>query len=58
MRGAIDRRPQDLKAVLTEGGLRREFLEGASKSDAQAVEAFVASKSNAENALKTRPKVS
>jgi hypothetical protein len=56
MRRGIDRRPQRIKAILTEDGLRKEFLKGAPKNDAKAVKAFVAS--NAENALKTKPKVS
>lgn len=39
-----------------EEGLRRDFLKGAPKSEVKAVKAFVAG--NAENALKTKPKVS
>lgn len=57
MRRDFDRRPQRIKAVLTEDGLRKEFLKGAPKNDAKAVKAFVAAPSNAESALKTKPKV-
>lgn len=56
MRREIDRRPQRIKAILTDGELRKEFLEGASKSNAKCVKAFIAK--NADNALKTKPKVS
>lgn len=56
MRREFDRRPQRLKAVLTDDGVRKEFLNGVPKSDAKAVKAFVSS--NSENALKTKPKVS
>lgn len=56
MRRAIDRRSRQLKDVLLDDKLRKEFLKGAPKNDAKAVKAFVAS--NSENALKTRPKVS
>ena len=56
MRREFDRHPQRIKAVLTQDGVRKEFLKGAPKSDAKAVKAFVAG--NADNALKTKPKVS
>lgn len=55
MRGAIDRHPERLKALLIESRMRKEFLKDAPKNEAKAVKAFIAS--NAENALKTRPKV-
>jgi uncharacterized protein (TIGR02453 family) len=54
MRRSIDRHPRRLKDVLRDAKIRKEFLSGASDSDAAAVKAFV--KSNAESALKTRPK--
>lgn len=54
MRRAIDRHPRRLKDVLLNDRIRQEFLAGASKSDMAVVKAFT--KSNAENALKTRPK--
>lgn len=56
MRRAIDRRSRQLKDVLLDEHLRKEFLKGAPKNDAKVVKAFVAA--NASNALKTRPKVS
>ena len=56
MRRDIDRHPRRIKDVLLDDGLRKEFLKGAPKNDAKAVKAFVSS--NAENALKTKPKVS
>lgn len=58
MRRAFDRHPQRLKDVLKDDGLRKEFLKGAPKNDAKVVKAFVAQPSNAESALKTKPKVS
>lgn len=56
MRAAIDQEAQRLKAVLMEDELRRQFLNGAPKQETKVVQAFVSS--NAENALKTKPKVS
>lgn len=56
MRRDIDRHPDRIKAVLTNDGVRKEFLKGAPKNDAKAIKAFVGS--NADNALKTKPKVS
>lgn len=41
--------------MLLNDGMRKEFLSGAAKDGVKAVKAFV--KSNAENALKTKPKV-
>lgn len=38
-----------------DAGLRRDFLDGTSNNEAKAVKAFVSK--NAENALKTKPKV-
>jgi hypothetical protein len=55
MRSDIDRHPRRLKDVLLLDGMRKEFLGGISNNDAKAVKAFVSA--NAENALKTRPKV-
>ncbi|EME87899.1 uncharacterized protein MYCFIDRAFT_148519 [Pseudocercospora fijiensis CIRAD86] len=54
MRRAIDRQPRRLKSVLLHDNIRREFLSGAAQSEKAVVEEFV--RSNAENALKTRPK--
>jgi uncharacterized protein (DUF2461 family) len=56
LRRAVDRAPKVFKDVLRDEGIRREFLDKAGKTDAQVVKAFV--KANAENALKTKPKVS
>lgn len=56
MRRAVDRRSRQLKDVLLDEKLRKEFLKGAPKNDVKVVKAFVAA--NASNALKTRPKVS
>jgi len=42
--------------VLSDDGIRKEFLKGTPKNDSKVVKAFVAA--NASNALKTRPKVS
>ena len=55
MRSDIDRHPRRIKDVLMDESLRREFLNGASKKETKAVKAFVSA--NAENALKTKPKV-
>lgn len=54
MRNEIDRNPRGLKDVLMHDQLRKEFLDSP-KSEAKAVKAFAAG--NAENALKTKPKV-
>lgn len=56
MRNSIDGNSQALKDVLSEDTIRKEFLGDAKKSHAAVVKAFV--KSNSDNALKTRPKVS
>lgn len=56
MRTAIHRHPERIKKVLLNDGVRKSFLKGAPKQDAKVVKAFVAS--NADNALKTKPKVS
>lgn len=56
MRRDIDRRPQRIKGVLLDDGIRKEFLAGASKLEEKVVKAFA--KANAQNALKSKPKVS
>jgi len=56
MRRDIDQHPRRIKSVLMENGLRQAFFKGVPKQEAKVVKAFVAS--NAENALKTKPKVS
>lgn len=57
LRDDIDQRPHRLKRVLMSEGLRRDFFKGA-KDEKAVVNAFVTNKTNAENALKTKPKVS
>lgn len=54
LRTTIDENPQRLKDVLMNDKMRAEFLSGCSKK--AAVQSFV--KTNAETALKTKPKVS
>lgn len=54
LRTNIDRHPERIKQVLTDAGLRKEYLGGAPVNDAKVVKAFTAQ--NAENALKTKPK--
>lgn len=56
MRRDIDRKPHKIKRVLTDAGLRKHFFGGVADDERQGVKAFV--EQNAENALKTRPKVS
>lgn len=57
MRRDIDRKPHRIKGVLTNLDLRKAFLtsSGAGKDEKAALKAFV--EKNAENALKTKPKV-
>ncbi|KAG8629671.1 hypothetical protein KVT40_003536 [Elsinoe batatas] len=55
LRTNIDRRPADLKSILMNERLRKEFLNGAPKNEKKVVQAFTLSKMNAESALKTRP---
>lgn len=57
LRDDIDQRPHVLKRALMSEGLRRDFFKGG-KDEKAVVSAFVSSKMNAENALKTKPKVS
>jgi len=44
--------------VLTADSMRKEFLAGVPNKAEKAVQVFIASRSNAESALKTKPKVS
>lgn len=55
LRTAIDRNPRGLKDALADPAIRKEFLNNAGKTDAAVVKEFV--RSNADSALKTRPKV-
>ncbi|KAK3108030.1 hypothetical protein LTR53_017814, partial [Teratosphaeriaceae sp. CCFEE 6253] len=54
MRSSIDRHPDRIKDILTAPSVRGSFLSDASKGVPGVVKAFVAT--NAENALKTKPK--
>lgn len=54
LRRNINRRPHLIKSVLTEDRLRKDILKVNAKDEKKAVKAFAAS--NAENALKTKPK--
>lgn len=56
LRRDIDRKPQKIKRVLTDAGLRKEFFSGVVDDEKKAVRAFVSQSS--ENALKRKPKVS
>lgn len=56
LRRDVDRRSHRIKRVLMEAGFRKEFFGGIRKDEKKVVKAFV--NQNAENALKTKPKVS
>ena len=56
LRQVIDQNPARLKRVIADARLRKEFLGGASEKGA--VKAFVKTRTNAESALKTKPKAS
>jgi hypothetical protein len=56
LRRSIDRKPEQLKTVLSSAGIRKEFLGGVSKDRAKIVKKFV--DEHKETSLKTRPKVS
>lgn len=56
VRQSIDSNARGIKNVLLDDGIRKEFLSDAKKNDAAVVKAFA--KSNADNALKSKPKVS
>ena len=51
----MDRRPRRLKDVLIDDRVRKDFFDGVARNDKKVVNAFVSA--NAENALKTKPKV-
>lgn len=55
MRSSIDSNSRALKEALLGETIRKEFLGGVKKNDAAVVKAFV--KSNNDNALKSKPKV-
>ncbi|MCJ1485522.1 hypothetical protein MMC06_005697 [Schaereria dolodes] len=54
LRRDVDRKSHKLKAVLTNPGIRKEFLSGAPDNEKKSVKAFIAQ--NGENMLKTKPK--
>lgn len=58
LRRDIDRKPHNIKRVLTDAGIRRAFLGGVADNEKKAVTAFCSQSGNASNALKTKPKVS
>ena len=55
LRRNIDRKPEVIRRVLTGAALRKKVLGGIPNDEKKAVEAFALH--NAENALKTKPKV-
>ncbi|KAI9788846.1 MAG: hypothetical protein M1816_006510 [Peltula sp. TS41687] len=54
LRRAVDLKPHKLKQVLTDPGLRKEFLGGVPKDEKKVIKAFI--RHNEENMLKTKPK--
>ena len=55
LRRNIDRRPEQLRSVLLAPQMRKHILGGIPADEKKAIKAFAAQ--NAENALKTKPKV-
>lgn len=55
LRRNIDRKPEVIRRVLTEAALRKTILGVAANDEKKAIKAFASH--NAENALKTKPKV-
>ena len=55
LRRNIDRKPEVIRRVLTDAALRKKVLGGIPNDEKKAVKAFALH--NAENALKTKPKV-
>lgn len=55
VRRNIDRKPNQIKRVLTDAGMRKEFFGGIGNDEKKAVKAFCSQ--NSEYALKTKPKV-
>lgn len=54
----MDRKPHKIKAVLTNAGIRKEFLGNVSDDEKKAVKAFTGLATNKATALKRNPKVS
>ena len=55
LRADVDRNPHQIKRVLNNEDVRREFFDGIPNDGRKAVKAFVSQ--NQEGALKTKPKV-
>ena len=55
LRRNIDSEPEAIRRVLTDGALRKTILGVAANDEKKAIKAFASH--NAENALKTKPKV-
>lgn len=56
LRRNIDKRPEQIKALLCSRNIRKEYLGGVSKDEGNVVARFVGE--HAQSSLKTRPKVS
>ncbi|KAF1851766.1 uncharacterized protein K460DRAFT_362513 [Cucurbitaria berberidis CBS 394.84] len=56
LRQDVDRKPHKIKAVLTNAGIRREFLGGIPDDEKKAVDAFTSLATNQASALKRNPK--
>ena len=56
LRRNIDKKPHQIKSVLSSSGIRKEFLGGVAKDEAKLVKRFVSE--HEDTSLKTRPKVS
>lgn len=54
LRKDIDKRPQNIKDILLNDGIRKQFLGGVKKDEKLVIKAFA--DSNKENALKTKPR--
>lgn len=54
LRADIDQRPERIRAVLTDPGIRKHMFGGIGKDEKKVIRAFC--KQNEENALKTKPK--
>jgi uncharacterized protein (DUF2461 family) len=55
LRRNIDRKPEKIRAVLTEPKMRKLILGGVGNDEKKAIDAFT--RQNQDNALKTKPKV-
>jgi len=55
LRRNIDQRPERIKSVLMDAGLRKTILGGVPADEKRVIKAFASQ--NSENALKTKPKV-